>query len=252
MKHVYIIAAILFALNIGATSCRKAEKEQGVQFAAVTFMDLAGVGSNLELHYQGWKVDNWASGTVAVFPGEAAFSLIDKTTRVTVLDTVLKVDLSRPKTYYLFQPDSTTPMQLMQNTQAEELPVRDGYIKVRLGNYAKIALPGSNIKVVFNQLDWNTYEYVPLDTLANVITGIPESYAEIKRGTMLDEAGNPVIDIMYSLTFLDENDQPILNSAAMPVSVEFLAANSVYTMYLAEDAGAGGDPFVFISMVFEN
>jgi|GEM_PF-4896536 len=256
-----LLREFLFLAACGAivfTSCKEQEKMEGIEFGSIQFYDPSGLSNSLDLLYQGTPLTStstftglWNDVALTVLPGEGTFAFVDKATGETVLDTVLTIDPQNPQTYYLIQPDPSIPASLLQNHQEEEMPVRDGYIKVRFANFSKNLLPYNQIKIVFSQWSDELGDYAPVGTLDHVTSLAPETYYELPRRIVdLGEEGT-YNDGEYMLTFQNENGEPILDNMGLPVTTEFSAYNSVYTVYISEFSRRGMI-FLQLNSIFEN
>lgn len=193
-------------------SCNKKEAllEEPASYASAYFINNSVLSVGVK--YQGLPVD-WLGNEVKVLSGPATFSFYNRNTGETILEKELDIQATDNEPWYLFQPDSTIAPQLIRNTQLSEPAAPEGYIKLKLANFASQALtdaagvPFPIVDVIVHSTVISSFAYVPIDTLIGIGRNLDTaSYRLVKRPV---RAGALQINFRYS--FIDHTTkQPVL------------------------------------------
>ncbi len=229
------LGLILFFL----TSCKKeARFKEAASYANAVFVNQSVVPS-VGIKYQGEPI-TWNSGQkLRVLSGPGKFIFYNKNTGAVLLEKEFNIEPNQIDTLYFFQPDSTIAAQLIKDNQASESAAPAGYLKLRLANYANLALtntagiPYSKIDVIIQSTVTSSTVYTAIDTVMAVGTGLDTAgYNLVKIGVRAGALQNK-----FKFAFLDHDTKtPILNSGGTLYSTTaiFTAAftpKNVFTIY---------------------
>jgi hypothetical protein len=255
-KYIYILI-LLIATTI--YSCKKeATLSKPATFASVVFNDpfavFAEPNGPLKITYQGKPIEQQiGSGSVAgefkVLAGEGEFEFFNSATGAKVLTKKLNINNGTVKSYVFFKPDpDAARVELLENNQlSEPRPAAEDRIKVKIANFAQSILGNKNIKIVFSQ------NGISVDTIQTVGSDFTNGYSEMSREIrIIRNVKRPTT--IYSVTFLDENNNPVLDTNSSPVEGTFISNNSVgvnlYTIIIS--VVGGQTPYLNISTLFED
>lgn len=238
-KYFYILVLIA----ITSFACKKeATLPQPVTFARVKFADPFNIfaspnGPLLKVTYQDKDIDMQTDGSIVVLPGEGNFAFFNLATGTKVLTKKLDINKDIIKTYVFFKPDPNLErVELIENTQSTEPQPAEDHIKVKIANFAQAVLGDRNIKIVFSQND------IPVDTIQTVGTDYTNGYSEMPRAfTIVRGQKRPVF--MYAVSFLDENNHPVLDGNGSPIISDFYSINgkAIYTSFVRPNASGGSN-----------
>ena len=251
-KYIYILVLLIAATTY---SCKKeATLAEPAKFARVKFNDDAfGVFNNpdgssaLSITYQGQPIAKNTDGSLTVLAGEGEFSFFKNNTKV--LTRKLNMSKDTAKTYVFFKPDPDAErVELLNNNQLlEPRPAAEDRIKVKIANFGQSILGNKNLKAVFSQ------NGIPVDTIQTVGSDFTNVYSEMSREIkIIRNVKRPTTG--YSLTFLDENNNPVLDTNGAPVVVDFASSNQVavnlYTIIISVSGTQTPNPSLITSILF--
>lgn len=238
-KYFYVLVLIA----ITSFACKKeATLPQPATFARVKFADPFNIfaspsGPLLKVTYQDKDIAMQSDGSLVVLPGEGSFAFFNSATGARVLTKKLDIDKAIIKTYVFFKPDPNLErVELIENTQSTEPQPAEDHIKLKIANFAQAVLGNRSIKIVFSQND------VPVGTIQTTGTDYTTSYLEMPRAfTIVRGQKRPVF--LYAVSFLDENNQPVLDANGSPIVSDFYSINGkgIYTSFVRPNA-SGGNP----------
>jgi hypothetical protein len=184
-----------------------------------------------------------------VLAGEGEFEFFNSATGVKVLTKKLNINKGTVKNYVFFKPDPDAErVELLENNQlSEPRSSAEDRIKVRIANFAQSILGNKNIKVVFSQ------NGIPVDTIQTVGSEFTNGYSEMSREIrIVRNVKRP--NTLYSVTFLDENNNPVLDTNSSPIEDTFVSSNSIgvnlYTIIIS--VVGGPTPYISTSTLFED
>lgn len=255
-KYIYILISLIATVTY---SCKKeATLSKPATFASVVFNDpfavFAKPNGPLKVTYQGKPIEQQiGSGSVAgefkVLAGEGEFEFFNSATGVKVLTKKLNINKDIVKSYVFFKPDpDAARVELLENNQlSEPRPSAEERIKVKIANFGQSILGNKNIKMVFNQ------NGIPVDTIQTIGSEFTNGYSEMSREIrIIRNVKRP--NTIYSVTFLDESNNPVLDANSSPIEVPFVSNNSVgvnlYTIIIS--VVGGQTPYLSTFTLFED
>ncbi|MCQ6958572.1 hypothetical protein [Mucilaginibacter aquariorum] len=250
-KYIYIL---ILLITTAICSCKKeATLSKPATFASVTFIDpfdvFAGPNGPLVITYQSKPIEPRADGSLKVLAGEGEFEFFNSAANTSVLTRKLTISKDTAKTYVFFKPNpDAARVELLENNQlSEPRPATEDRIKVKIANFAQSILGNKNIKVVFSQ------NGIPVDTIQTVGSEFTNGYSEMSREIrIIRNVKRPTT--LYSVTFLDENNNPVLDTNSVPVEGAFISNNSVgVNLYTIIISVAGGQtPSISTPTLFQD
>jgi hypothetical protein len=243
----FITGSLLLA---GLLSCSK-EKDrlpEPTPFAHVIFKDPFGIFAQdgpLRIEYQDVTLPNDFVTPLTVLPGEGKFEFFYSASGNKALEKQLNISKDTIKTYVFFKPDADKDVvELLENNQSAEPLPAENYIKVKMANFAESFFNRNTIKVVFSQ------NSIPVDTITLTGSAYTAGYSEMARA-FTTVRGQKRITPLYQVTYLDENNQPILDTNNQPVLSEFFSTTNktVYTVFITRNPNGG---YPMFSSLFEN
>ncbi|SFB91413.1 hypothetical protein SAMN05421747_10270 [Parapedobacter composti] len=240
MKIIFKWLAATMVSIVAVTGCKKIEVDQGFTtfgqiyfYADQTASYLAG---HLQVKYNGHPIDiQGGTGLIRVPEGEAKFEFCDNRTDELLGEKWVAIVPGSPVKYTLFQPTENDPIALLDpNGQAGEEAAAEGFMKIKIANYATDLLP-RDLDVVVLGLNINM-ETVELATLENVSDNLgEEDYRLVPTG------GSNIL--AYTFKFRDRNTQAFVkadrgddywspNFFLYPDIISPFPEKRVYTIYL--------------------
>lgn len=204
MKIHFYIGVISLLVLINLSSCKKLDYDNGFKtFAEVFFI-------NQNTTDLGVKINNtpvsWQNGTgqIRVPEGETTFVFYDKQSGKELGEKTVNVISGNPETFLVFQPLEGAPVAFLDpRGQAEEPAAPEGYMKVKIANYAGDLLP-PDLDIIVLGLNMNM-ETVELATLESVTNNLgEEQYRQIPTG------GSDIL--AYTFKFRNRNTQEIVKN----------------------------------------
>jgi hypothetical protein len=257
-KYIYILILLI------ATAIYSCKKEttlaEQATFASVVFNDpfdvFAGPNGPLKITYQGSTIEQQTgsgsvNGEFRVLAGEGKFDFFNSTTGAKVLTKKLNISKDTVITIVFFKPEpDAEKVELLENNQlSEPRPGAEDLIKVKIANFAQSVLGNKNIKIVFSQ------NGIPVDTIQTTGSEFINAYSEMSREIkIIRNIKRPTT--AYSINFLDENNNPVLDANGAPVEGAFISNNIVsvnlYTIIVTVYKNPGQAPQIGIALLFEN
>lgn len=236
---IHIIALLLVALA-GNNACKKLDYTiKTVTFGNIYFINSTALSNNLGVRSNGEALNWQGNGLIRGVTGELKMEFYDKRTGKTLSEKVVNIKATNPERYILFQPDSSAQIAFLNpNSQAEEAAAPAGYMKIKIANYTKAALPDEKIDIVFHSTTVSAVKFGPVDTIKNVGRSLETaSYFLVKRGVR-----SGAIQPRYKLSFInhDTKAEILSSNGALYLSASELNTNSspaakgVYTIYLTD------------------
>lgn len=240
MKIIFKWLAATMISIVAVIGCKKIEVDQGFTtfgeiyfYADQTASYLAG---NLQVKYNDHPIDiQGGTGIIRVPEGEGKFGFYDKSTGELLGEKRVTIVPGKPEKYSLFQPTESDPIALLDpNGQADEAAAAEGFMKIKIANYATDLLP-NDLDVVVLGLNMNM-ETVELATLENVSNNLgEEDYRLVPTG------GSDIL--AYTFKFRDRNTQVFVkadggddywspNFFLYPDIISPFPEKRVYTIYL--------------------
>jgi hypothetical protein len=253
-KYIYIL---ILLITTAIYSCKKeATLSKPATFASVVFNDpfavFAEPNGPLKITYQGKPIEQQVGpgsvvGEFKVLAGEGEFDFFNSATGTKVLTKKLKINKDTVKSYVFFKPDPDAErVELLENNQlSEPRPSAEDRIKVKIANFAQSVLGNKNIKVVFSQ------NGIPVDTIQTVGSEFTNGYSEMSREIrIVRNVKRP--NTLYSVTFLDENNNPVLDTNSSPIEGAFISNNGVGVNLYTIIISAVGGQAPYLSTLFED
>ena len=235
-------------------SCKKeATLPEAGTFATVRFNDPFGVfdaQGGFAIAYQGMPIAFNIDRSITVLPGEGEFEFSNLSTGTKVLTKKLNISKDTVKTYAFFKPDPDAQrVELIENNQLSEPRPAEDHIKVRMANFAQSILGDKDMKIVFSQND------IPVDTIQTTGSEFTNGYTEMNCAFTIIRGGRKN-RTRYSITFLDENNNtvldangaPILCDVGMPVNYDI----NLFTFFAIVYNYVGQAPQIVIATLFED
>lgn len=169
--------ALLFIAGI--SSCKKLDHNTGFEtFSEVFFDKTTSVTENhLAAKYNGFPIDWDVSGKIKVPAGEREFEFYDTRSGKVLGKKSVNIVAGKPENYLIFQPSEDSPLAFLDpNEQAGEAAAPEGFMKIKIANYAKDLLPFDKIDIVVLGVTDN-FEFIEVATIASVGSNLEnESY----------------------------------------------------------------------------
>ncbi len=170
------------------SSCKKIEVDQGfTNFGEVYFIGDQSVSynlGNLLIKYNGNLIElQNSTGRIRVPEGEAKFEFYNKSRNELIGEKTVNIVPGSPEKYNLFQPSEEHSITFLNpNGQINEEAAPEGYLKIKIANYAIKALPHAKYDIRVEGNDgWNGY--LPIDTIMNIGVNLDEeTYHLVKKG----------------------------------------------------------------------
>lgn len=180
MKNNMIKFTLLLMITIcGFSSCKKIEVDQGITKFGEVYFDLTKAASyrsgNLQVRYNGNIIEmaQIIEGRIRVPEGEAKFEFLDKKSNSVLAEKTIVINSEKPEKYNLFQPSEEDGIAIFNTSEQEnELAAPEGFIKIKIANYARKALPHDLIDIV---VEANTGSFNIIDTLISIGTKLDEA-----------------------------------------------------------------------------
>src|SRR5690606_19298050 len=159
MKRIYSIngLVVLLLLTLNFTACKKLDHDEGFTSIGEVYIDASGAPAlydGLKVNYNGVPVDIQPySGTtyrVRVPEGESTFQFYNGETSGDILaEKTVNIVPGSPETLLLFQPTETSDVAILDpNEQDNEEAAPEGFLKIKIANYANTALPLDKYDIV--------------------------------------------------------------------------------------------------------
>ncbi|MGM1430013.1 hypothetical protein ACS126_12205 [Sphingobacterium lactis] len=236
MKKFFYISTITLFCLISFNSCKKLDYEDGFKNFGEVFFLSGNLASALEIRI-GSSPINWdlGSGKTSVPEGENTFLFFDKEDGRKLGEKKINVELNNPDTFLLFHPIKSVPIAFLDpNGQTNEESAPDGFIKLKIANYAG-DLTAKELDIIVFGLNMNL-DLVELATLESVTDNLgEEEYRLVPTG------GNDIL--AYTFKFRDRKTQQVLKNHAgedywnqnvilYPGSMSPIPEKRVYTIYM--------------------
>ncbi|MGJ1312210.1 hypothetical protein ACS126_06080 [Sphingobacterium lactis] len=234
---IYIYRGILSLLILmGFNSCRKYDYDNGITTFGEVFFLSQNIVSDLSVKVNNTTID-WqaATGRIRVPEGKYTFIFYDKSSGKDVGEKTVNVVAGSPETYNLFQPTENDPVAFLNpNGQTNEEAANDGFIKLKIANYAGDLIPDElDIVVLGLNMSMETVELVTLESVTNNIG--EEQYRQVPTG------GSDIL--AYTFKFRNRKTQLFVknhggddywnqNLFIYPESMSPIPEKRVYTIYL--------------------
>lgn len=238
MKYIKGLTILLLAVTC-MTACKKLGYDDGVTtFGEVFFVtNSVAIDNNLKVRYNGYPIDKQGgTGRIRVPEGEGKFEFYDdrKEDKV-LLEQTVNIIAGSPETFNLFQPSEDSPIAVLDpNGQDNEEAAPEGFMKIKIANYASDLLP-EELDLVVLGLDENlqTIELATLESVSNNLG--QEKYRQVPIGNG---------DILaYTFKFRDRKTQKFIqnhggtdywndNIFIYPSSMSPIPEKRIYTIYL--------------------
>lgn len=218
------------------SSCKKLDyKNEFAEFASVYFLNNSVISVEMQARYNGAPIEwNQSSGEIRAVAGEAKLEFYDRRTGAVQAEKTVTIDPSRPDTFQLFQPVEGGGVSFIDpKAQADEAAPPEGFMKIKIANYATDLVPFENTDLVvigeYYDEDFNT-QYEVLDTIYNVSQNLDnEGYHTVSKGGAHIGA--------WRFSFLDhETGQEVKNLGGTTYSCfgfySSLYAKFIFTLYL--------------------
>lgn len=223
---------VFLVIIIGFSSCKKLDYNNGFSTFADIFFLNNSINKNLAAKYNGSPI-TWdqGSGKIHTLEGEGTFEFYDKNSKVSFGTKKVNVTASAPQKIMLFQPIEDAPIAFLDpNAQEEEAPPKQGFMKIKLANYAANLLPFDKIDVVVYALVGRTF--VKVGVIENVGKNLDsEEYHQVSIGEI-----TPGRVPTYQFSFMNHATQEEVknNAGTRYMSPSFNAADTkgIYTIYL--------------------
>lgn len=228
----FVSLLVLFSFN----SCKKQDYDTGFTTFAEVFFIPQNVASALVVKVGNTPID-WQDGTgkIRVPEGENTFVFYNKANGKKIGEKTVNIIAGSPETYKLFQPTESDPIAFLSpNGQEGEEAAPDGFMKLKIANYAGSLVP-KELDVVVLGLNENL-ETVELATLESVTNNIgEEQYRKVPTG------GSNIL--AYTFKFRDRATQKFVkndakedywnqNNFLYPGSMSPVPEKRIYTVYL--------------------
>jgi len=180
----YIIISVLFTTVF---SCQKLDHEDGITPFGEVYFDInaPALYEYLKVKYNKSDIElEVGTGRVQVPEGEGVFQFYDSRSGEILAEKEVNIIPGSPETFLLFQPTETAPIAILDpNEQANEEAAPEGFMKIKIANYASTALPLAKYDLIVEVNDgWNGYQQ--LDVIESVGTDLAvESYHLVAKGT---------------------------------------------------------------------
>lgn len=242
-------------------SCQKAEYIQPFkEFVAVYFdadktaLRDNGAGIFIAAKYNGFPIEwDLLSKKIKVVAGEGKFEFYDTRNGNIVAEKTITVKAGTPAMYTLFQPTLESPVTFIDpHVQESEAGAPQGYIKLKIANYAQDLIPFENvdIKVSISYFDENWDEIV---SAIGVIKDVKNTLAQASYHILPDGLPDilPELGYQYNFEFTDGiTGQPLLNHggsyysnmAFQPLGIDPVPAKNLFTLYLISKKTWGEAP----------
>lgn len=224
---------IIIIISIGFSSCKKQQYETTQAFGTVNINNQSGV-QELIFEFNGNTFKKGLSLTNLKIPvGAGNLRFLNPQNQQVLIDTNLSIKENETKELVLFKPDENSKVILLENNQASEQPPADGFMKVKIANFASNTLPNS-VDVVLYGFDDSVGDYVPLDTIENVGPGFPDEYITVKGPTS-------TIDRAVLTLYLDPLSKETLGFSVGNINAfDFVSEKyyKVFTLYLKNEGAS--------------
>ncbi|MCT1523857.1 hypothetical protein [Sphingobacterium hotanense] len=241
--------AVLLLLALSFAGCEKGDyTEPYTAFGEVYFdVNKTAVRDYLKVRYNGNPID-WhdvVRDHFRVPEGEGKFEFYDERTGELLFEKTMNIIPGSPEKWMLFQPTETDPIAVLDpNGQADEEAAPEGFMKLKIANYAGDLL-SDNLNIVVLGLNMNM-ETIELATLENISNNLgEEEYRQIPTG------GSDIL--AYTFKFRDTNTQAFLknhggddywnqNLFLYPDMISPFPEKRVYTIYFKSSEQWGEYP----------
>lgn len=197
----FIILATLF-------SCQKLDYDDGIVAFGEVYFDINAPALNefLKIKYNESDIKmQTGTGMVKVPEGEGVFQFYDSRTNKILAEKKINIVPGSPEKFLLFQPTETSPFEILNpNEQENEEAAPDGYLKIKVANYANKALPYDRIDIRVEANDgWNGF--FPIDTIISIDRNLENAEYHLVR------KGENIISYRFSY-IVNETQQEVLNA----------------------------------------
>ena len=245
MKNNMIKFTLLLMITIcGFASCKKIEVDQGMTKFGEVYFDLTKAASyrsgNLQVRYNGNIIEmaQIIEGRIRVPEGEAKFEFLDKKSNSVLAEKTIVINSEKPEKYNLFQPSEEDGISFLDpNGQDNEEAAPEGFMKIKIANYAKKLIPFKNVDIILNfrYTKGRQYVYVPVDTIYSVGQTLDSAtFRIVKLGERLSN-----YQPGYYCSFKESNSENIIKNAGgvmyySHISLIPIAPKNVTTRYLSQ------------------
>jgi len=161
---------------IAITSCEKIDVDQRfTTFGEVFFIadqTASYQAGHLKVKYNGNPIElQSGTGRIRVPEGEGKFEFYDESRDEVLGEKTVNVVPGSPERYSLFQPTEEDPIAFINpDGEIDEEAAPDGFMKIKIANYAKKLIPFEKTDVIvnFRYTQGRQYVYVPVDTIEAV------------------------------------------------------------------------------------
>lgn len=261
MKRIKQLCGAMLLL-IASVACEKGDYVKPFrEFVKVSFdanktaLRDNGEAIYIAARYNGYPIE-WSpggDGKIKVVEGEGRFEFYDSRNDRIVADTLIDVIPGAEQVFYLFQPTLESPVTFIDpvNAQAGEEAAPEGYIKLKVANYAQDVIPFSqtDVKVIVLYYDENWNE---IRADVGVIENVAKAVEEASYVLLPDGVPDGVTDYQYIFEFIDGvTGQPLLNyggtdywttTGFTPMYMDPLPMKNVFTLYFVTQKGWGEAP----------
>jgi len=185
---------VLLLLTLNFTACKKLDHDEGFTSIGEVYIDASGAPAlydGLKVNYNGVPVDIQPySGTtyrVRVPEGESTFQFYNGETSGDILaEKTVNIVPGSPETLLLFQPTETSDVAILDpNEQDNEEAAPEGFLKIKIANYANTALPLDKYDIVVEGDD-GLNGWQELDVIKGVGTNLEgETYHLVAKGAQM-------------------------------------------------------------------
>lgn len=202
MKTHLIIYTCMVVSSLAITACGELPYEEvNPEIGVVYFLMSSVLGENLAVKYNDKPVD-WEplTGKILAPSGQYTFEFYDTRNGETLGKKTVEVRSQNPERYQVFQPTEDASIAFVNaDDQLQEETPPDGYMKIKMANYATKLIPFEQTDVIVMGINMN-FEFIPVDTMKNIGRNLSdESYRLVKMG-------GPEF-FAWTFAFLDHNSE---------------------------------------------